>query len=74
MELRIQKKTIKNVERDGICGMDSEMGNTKAGAATFSLSLITCFMFKLCACVPLMEPKINFQNNVIGVLNYYAQL
>ena len=50
MELRIQKKTIKNVERDGICGMDSEMGNTKAGAATFSLSLITCFMFKLCMC------------------------
>ena len=43
MELHIQKKTIKSVERDGIYGMDSEMGNTKAGAAMFSLSLITCF-------------------------------
>lgn len=58
------------MERDGICGMDSEMGNTRAEAATFSLSLITCFMFELCARIPLMEPKINFQNNAIGVLLY----
>lgn len=50
--------------------MDSEMGNTRAEAATFSLSLITCFMFELCARIPLMEPKINFQNNAIGVLLY----
>lgn len=41
MELHIQKKTIKSVERDGIYGMDSEMGNMRA-EATFSLSLITC--------------------------------
>ena len=70
MELHIQKKTIKSVERDGIYGMDSEMGNMRAEAATFSLSLITCVMFELCACIPLMEPKINFQNNAIGVLLY----
>lgn len=70
MELCIQKKAIKGVERDGIYGMDSEMGNTRAGAAMFSLNLITCFMFKLCACIPLMETKNNFQNNAIGVLLY----
>lgn len=50
--------------------MGSEMGNRGAGVAMFTINLITRFLFKLCAYIPSIEIKINFQNNAIGVLSY----